>query len=157
MAFSAATLNRFHTEVPESGKMKEGKELIRDVHRVDSTMRGVEQAPACRIERLVLHSIEGFELIRVNEILYVECQGESRRVKHLRLGYLFVKESMEEISRQLSSFPFLKIRKGMLLNLNLAQRLLAGPKPEIVMENGEHIALPITLKNQVIQKVLLNQ
>jgi two-component system LytT family response regulator len=90
-------------------------------------------------ERLVITSLQGFEVIKISDIMY--CEGERNYTTfHLNnKEALLSSKTLKEYEILLPSHTFIRVHQSYLVNINYVKRYLKGRGGTLIMANGKNI------------------
>lgn len=98
-----------------------------------------KRAARSRHPRLVLHSQNGMESVQLDQLVYVEGVGKYQDlVVKDSIKPIQVRRSMQELENELTSYGFLRVHKGYLVNYRFIRRI---DEADILLTTGE--TLPI--------------
>jgi two-component system, LytTR family, response regulator len=92
-----------------------------------------------QVERLVIPSLQGSEIIRVKDILY--CEGDRNYTTfHLTGGEaLLSSKTLKEYEKLLPAADFIRVHQKYLININFVKRYLKGRGGVLIMADGKNI------------------
>ena len=101
-------------------------------------------------ERLVITSLQGFEVIKISDILY--CEGERNYTTfHLNnKEALLSSKTLKEYEMMLPSDKFIRVHQSYLVNINYVKRYLKGRGGTLIMANGKSIEVSKHKKQALI-------
>jgi two-component system LytT family response regulator len=101
-------------------------------------------------ERLVITSLQGFEVIKISDILY--CEGERNYTTfHLNnKEALLSSKTLKEYEMMLPSTTFIRVHQSYLVNINYVKRYLKGRGGTLIMANGKNIEVSKNKKQLLI-------
>ena len=98
-----------------------------------------KRAARSRHPRLVLHSQNGMESVQLDQLVYVEGVGKYQDlVVKDSIKPIQVRRSMQELENELTSYGFLRVHKGYLVNYRFVRRI---DEADILLTTGQ--TLPI--------------
>lgn len=98
-----------------------------------------KRAAHSRHPRLVLHTQNGMESVQLEQIVYVEGVGKYQNILLRDSAVpLQVRRSMQELESELSSYGFLRVHKGYLVNYRFIRRI---DEADLLLTTGQ--TLPI--------------
>jgi two-component system LytT family response regulator len=112
------------------------------------------QQPKASISRIALPTMEGLQLVAVDNI--VSCESESNyTIIHLKeQGRMVVSRTLKEIEELLSDHAFLRVHHSYLANLNEISRYIKGEGGYLIMNDGSHIDVSRSKKELLLKKLL---
>jgi two-component system, LytTR family, response regulator len=101
-------------------------------------------------DRLVIASLQGFEIIKVGDILY--CEGDRNYTTFHLAGReaLLSSKTLKEYEMLLDDSVFIRVHQKYLVNINYVKRYLKGRGGTLVMSNGKSIEVSQSKKQQLI-------
>ncbi|NVK05440.1 MAG: response regulator transcription factor [Flavobacteriia bacterium] len=105
-----------------------------------------------QMEKVVLPLIDGFEVIRVNEIAY--CKAEDNFTEfHLKSGGTkMICRPLKFYEELLSSHDIFRIHKSYLVNLQFVARYRKGKGGSVVLENGVELDVAASRKKDLLDR-----
>ena len=101
-------------------------------------------------DRLVIASLQGFEIIKISDILY--CEGDRNYTTFHLTGReaLLSSKTLKEYEMVLPSDAFIRVHQKYLVNINYVKRYLKGRGGTLVMSNGKSIEVSQSKKQLLI-------
>lgn len=101
-------------------------------------------------DRLVIASLQGFEIIKVSDIIY--CEGDRNYTTfHLtERDALLSSKTLKEYEMLLDDSVFIRVHQKYLVNINYVKRYLKGRGGTLVMSNGKNIEVSQSKKQILI-------
>jgi two-component system, LytTR family, response regulator len=101
-------------------------------------------------ERLVIASLQGFEIVKVSDILY--CEGERNYTTfHLNdKEALLSSKTLKEYEMMLPPSTFIRVHQKYLVNINYIKKYLKGRGGMLVMSNGQNIEVSQSKKQALL-------
>jgi two-component system, LytTR family, response regulator len=95
--------------------------------------------PKKEAERLVISSLQGFEIIKVEDIMY--CEGERNYTTFHLHGRepLLASKTLKEYEMLLPTRSFIRVHQKYLVNINFVRKYIKGRGGNLVMINGQTI------------------
>ncbi|MBX2872700.1 MAG: LytTR family DNA-binding domain-containing protein [Saprospiraceae bacterium] len=114
----------------------------------------IENFDQFSIKKLVVQNVNGFKVIPLEDILYL--QGEVNYTRFfLRQGEkLLISKTLKEYERFLLDFGFFRIHQSHLINLSYVKEYIKGDGGTVVMQNGVHLNLSRRRKQQFLDRFL---
>ena len=139
-------------------------DLIQAVEKVREARRGLTEIQHARIladnvkaeskqqEKVVLPLIDGFEVIRVNQILY--CKAEDNFTSfHLTDGsHKMICRSLKFYEELLLPYDVLRIHKSTMVNLQYVTRYRKGKGGSVVLQDGTELDVSATRKGELLSR-----
>lgn len=106
--------------------------------------------PKKEAERLVISSLQGFEIIKVNDIMY--CEGERNYTTFHLDGResLVSSKTLKEYEMLLPVRSFIRVHQKYLVNINFVRKYLKGRGGNLVMTNGQTIEVSQSKKQLLL-------
>lgn len=103
--------------------------------------------------KLVLPMMEGFEIVRMSEIIHCEAD-DNFTVFHFTDGRkLMICRSLKYYESALSDFGFCRIHRSSIINLDYIKRYIKGKGGSVIMENGKEIQVAYTKKSELMKRL----
>ncbi|MEZ4932629.1 MAG: LytTR family DNA-binding domain-containing protein [Saprospiraceae bacterium] len=104
-------------------------------------------------ETLALPTIDGFEIVRVADI--VRCEGERNYTTFFMKNgtRVVVSRTLKEYEILLSDADFLRVYQSHLINLRFVKRYIRGRGGSVVMEDGQQLAVSREKKEELLEKL----
>lgn len=101
-------------------------------------------------DRLVITSLQGFEIIKISDIIY--CEGERNYTTfHLNNKEALVSsKTLKEYEMLLPSKSFIRVHQSYLVNITYVKRYLKGRGGTLIMANGKNIEVSKHKKQALI-------
>lgn len=103
--------------------------------------------------KLVLPLLEGFEVVRMSEILYCEAQDNFTSF-HLVSGkkYLICR-NLKFYEKALNDFGFCRVHRSHIVNLEYVKRYIKGKGGSVILENGKEITVSNNKKAELMKRI----
>lgn len=112
------------------------------------------QHPAPQRQRLSIHTIEGIELVPLNEIVYVTAKGNYSELK-LRNGCkMTTSKKLKDIEEQLPAQDFMRIHNSYIANTEYIQKYYRGRGGLAIMTDGSSLPVSVARKDEFIKYLL---
>ena len=103
--------------------------------------------------KLVLPTMEGFEVVKMEEILYCEAD-DNFTCFHLRHGgKKMICRSLKFYTSALEPYRFLRIHRSYIVNIECIVRYIKGKGGTVVLENGTQLAVSNNKKEVLIRAI----
>jgi len=132
-------------------------ELINSVEYVESVRKKEEmlegevlRAKSKGVEgKLTLPQHDGFQVLNVSEILY--CQADDNYTKIFLLNKkILVSKTLKYFEDALSEFPFARVHKSFLVNVNEVVKYRKGKGGSVIMSNGKEVMVSASKKKDFL-------
>lgn len=123
--------------------IKKDEELKTESDRVKNQSNG----------RLVLHSVNGFNIIDIKNLLYCKADGNYLHFKCQDGKDHLVTRNMKDYETLLAEHDFLRIHHSYLVNLWAVKQFIKTDGMMVVLENGEKIPVSIRKKDDFLQRI----
>ena len=104
--------------------------------------------------KLVLPLMEGFDVVRMEEILYCEAQDNFTCFYFLDGKKSMICRNLKFYEKVLTEFGFCRIHRSYIVNLEYVRRYLKGKGGSVVLENGKEIMVSNNKKGELIRRVM---
>jgi len=103
--------------------------------------------------KLVLPMMEGFEVVKMNEIIYCEAD-DNFTCFHFKDGRkTLICRSLKFYETALNDFGFHRIHRSHLVNLDYISRYVKGKGGSVVMENGKELQVSSNKKTELLSRI----
>lgn len=99
--------------------------------------------------KITLPEQDGFKVLRVSEILYCQADDNYTRV-YLQNKKFLVSKTLRYLEDSLSGFPFARIHKSYLVNVNEVIRYKKGKGGTVVLSNGQELSVSASRKRELL-------
>ena len=108
------------------------------------------------VQKLAFPTVEGFELIHTNQILYCKAESNYCCIKKIDGTMKTASKTLKYVEEILPANSFRRIHKSYVLNLNYVVRYHKANK-EIELTNGEKLPVSFRKEEEFINAILQNQ
>jgi len=105
------------------------------------------------LKRIMIHSIDGIEILAMDEILYCQAASNYTYIHTSDDRKIVVSKTLSEIEKSLNSNHFLRIHKSYTANLGFVQRYTNVDGGELVLKNGNKIPVSRRKKDEVLSAI----
>jgi two-component system LytT family response regulator len=141
------------------------RELIAAVEKVRSSSASVNtqqlelllqkvQHPLRPMQKIALPSIEGLEMVPVENILYCESSDNYCYIFLKDGKKMLVTRSMKDMEEILEEHSFARVHRSFLVNLNEVERYVRGDGGYVMMSDGKMIDVSRSKKEELLKKLL---
>jgi two-component system LytT family response regulator len=101
-------------------------------------------------ERLAIPSLQGYEIIKVNNILY--CEGDRNYTTFYFVGQdnIVSSKTLKEYESLLDPSIFIRVHQKHLININFVKRYIKGRTGTLILTNGKSIEVSQSKKQALI-------
>jgi len=111
---------------------------------------GALRSRAARAEgKITLPELEGFKVVKVGDILYCQADDNYTRV-FLPDRKFLVSKPLKYLEEALDGFPFARIHKSYLVNVNEVVRYKKGKGGTVVLSNGKELSVSASRKRELL-------
>ncbi|MFT4663385.1 MAG: two-component system LytT family response regulator [Polaribacter sp.] len=103
--------------------------------------------------KLVLPLMEGFEVVKMSEILYCEAEDNFTRFYFKDGRKTLICRSLKFYENALDSFGFFRVHRSHIINLDYVKRYIKGKGGSIILENGKEIQVSNNRKTELIERI----
>ena len=137
-------------------------ELIQAVDKVRSSIQDQRIKPHARVllenfqvlneqqKKLVLPLMEGFEVVKLEEIVSCEAHDNFTDFHFVHRPKMMICRTLKFYEELLSQSGFLRVHKSHLVNLHHITKYHKGKGGEVIMSDGQHIAVSAQKKDQLL-------
>ncbi len=102
----------------------------------------------CQDQKLVLPNINGFDLIKVSEIIRCEAMDNYTKI-YMDSGKIYVvSKTLKHFENLLIDCEFLRVHKSHLVNLKKVVKYIKGKTAQLILEDNSEVDLSATRKQE---------
>lgn len=116
-------------------------------HKIKETIRGSFND---RVRKIAIPSLAGLELIVANDILYLESDSNYTVVHLSGKNQIMVSKTLKSFEDLLYPFGFIRVHHSFIVNSNRITRYVRGDGGYLIMENGVHINVSRSRKEDLL-------
>lgn len=106
--------------------------------------------------KLVLPLMEGFDVVKMSEVLYCEAQDNFTCFYFTNGKKSMICRSLKFYENALSEFGFYRVHRSHMVNLEYVRRYIKGKGGSVILENGKEILVSNNKKEGLIEKFKIN-
>ena len=106
---------------------------------------------------ITLSTSEGYEFIKVSQIIYCEANGAYTKFVLKERKPLMVSKHLKEYENLLKDHTFMRVHQSYLVNLTEVEKYLRSDGGYVVMKNGDKVSISNKKKEQFIQAMASQQ
>jgi len=110
--------------------------------------------PSNAINKIALPTMEGLQMIPIDSIVSCESDDNYTHFKLKNGKKLLVTRSLKEIEESLEQYPFIRVHRSYLVNLNEIEKYIKGEGGYLVMSDGTTIDVARNKKETLLKKLL---
>ena len=99
--------------------------------------------------KITLPEQEGFKVVDVAEIMYCEAEDNYTHI-YLEKRKLLVSKTLKYVEDALAGYPFARIHKSYLVNVNEVVRYKKGKGGSVVLSNGKELSVSASRKQEFL-------
>lgn len=103
--------------------------------------------------KLVLPLMEGFEVVRLSEILYCQADDNFTCFYFKNGKKALICRSLKHYEKTLDEFGFCRVHRSFIINLEYVKRYIKGKGGSVILENGKEILVSNNKKAMFIQRL----
>src|SRR5450432_1000231 len=119
----------------------------------ETLLHNINKAGSPLEMRLVLPTLKGFTIVKLEEIVYCEAQRSYTIFRLTNNKAIVISKPLFDYDRLLSDTIFLRIHKSFLINLLHVKEYIRGEGGTVVMTNGMEIEVSRRKKELFLEKV----
>ena len=108
------------------------------------------------VSKIAFPTLEGFELLHSNQILYCKAESNYCSIKKIDGGLKMATKTLKHVEEILPETSFKRVHKSYVINLNYVVRYNKANK-EIELTNGEKVPVSFRKEEEFIHAILQNQ
>jgi two-component system LytT family response regulator len=140
-------------------------ELIKAVEKVSNEIESEDHSLRTRIlienirienkqlQKIILPLLDGFKVVRVNEILYCRAEDNFTEFHFLSGKKLLICRTLKFFTELLTDFDFVRIHKSFLINLQYLKRYKKGKGGQVILENDICLDVAAARKKELIERI----
>ena len=128
--------------ISQKEKLSRAKILMENMAAVNSQSR-----------KLVLPLMEGFDVVRMSEIIYCEAQDNFTCFYFLDGKKSMICRNLKFYENALSEFGFCRVHRSYIVNLEYMRKYIKGKGGSVVLENGKEIMVSNNKKEELIRRI----
>jgi two-component system LytT family response regulator len=110
------------------------------------------RAPEVQAQKIVLPLLDGFELIRLRDILYISALDNFSQVHVIGNRRITVCRKLKHFDNMLMKSGFYRIHRSHLVNLEYVTRYLKGKGGHVILSNGKELDVAQSRKKDFLEK-----
>jgi two-component system, LytTR family, response regulator len=99
--------------------------------------------------KITLPQLDGFQVLNVSEILYCKADDNYTEI-YLENKKILVSKTLKYFEDALSDFPFARIHKSYLVNVNEVVKYRKGKGGSVVVSNGKELSVSASKKKELL-------
>jgi len=103
--------------------------------------------------KLVLPLMEGFDVVKMSEILYCEAEDNFTRFYFKDGRKTLICRNLKFYETALDAFGFFRVHRSHIVNLEYVKRYIKGKGGSVILENGKEILVSNNKKSMLIEKI----
>ncbi len=123
-------------------------------YSINQTQILIENFDENRIKKLVIQNVNGFKVLPLEKILYLQGETNYTRFFLVNNEKVLVSKTLKEYENLLSDYGFFRIHQSYIINLSFVGEYIKGDGGTVVMENGKHLNLSRRRKQQFLKRFL---
>ncbi len=132
-------------------KITERKKSGEDVFHTKILMDNIK-SNSLQHKKIVLPQLDGFEVIKVNEIIRAEADDNYTKFYLLGGKTYLVSKTLKHFDELLNEFDFVRIHKSHLVNLHHISKYIKGKGGQVQMSDNSLVDVSPTRKKELIEK-----
>ncbi|WP_282055230.1 LytR/AlgR family response regulator transcription factor [Maribacter luteus] len=99
--------------------------------------------------KITLPQQDGFQVLNVNDILYCKADDNYTEI-HLEKKKILVSKTLKYFEEALSQYPFARVHKSYLVNVNEVVKYRKGKGGSVVVSNGKELLVSASKKKELL-------
>ncbi|MEZ4931951.1 MAG: LytTR family DNA-binding domain-containing protein [Saprospiraceae bacterium] len=104
--------------------------------------------------KLVLPLMEGFDVVKMSDILYCEAQDNFTCFYFLDGKKSLICRNLKFYEKAMSEFGFCRIHRSFIINLEYVKRYIKGKGGSVILENGKEVLVSNNKKDELIRRIM---
>ncbi len=106
-----------------------------------------------QLQKIILPLLDGFEVVRVKEILYCRADDNFTEFHFLDGTKMLICRTLKYYEEILSDFDFVRIHKSTLINLQYLKRYKKGKGGQVILEKDICLDVSATRKKELLERI----
>ena len=124
--------------------------------QLEILMEKIKQ-PARPVNKIAVSTMEGLQMISVDNIIRCESDDNYTMLFLRDKKKIIVSSTLKDIEELLEDFPFARVHRSHLVNLNEIEKYLRGEGGYLIMSDGSSIDVSRSKKEFLLKKLLPNR
>lgn len=124
--------------------------------QLEILMERIKQ-PAKPVNKIALSTLEGLQMIPVDSIIQCESDDNYTILLLKDKRKIVVSSTLKDIEELLEEYPFVRVHRSHLVNLNEIEKYLKGEGGYLIMSDGSSIDVSRSKKESLLKKLLPNR
>ena len=103
--------------------------------------------------KLVLPLMEGFDVVKMSEILYCEAEDNFTRFFFKDGRKTLICRNLKFYEKALEPFGFFRVHRSHIINLDYIKRYIKGKGGSVILENGQEIMVSNNKKVELVRRI----
>lgn len=103
--------------------------------------------------KLVLPLMEGFDVVKMSEILYCEAEDNFTRFHFLDGRKTLICRSLKFYETALEAFGFCRVHRSHIINLEFVTRYIKGKGGSVILEGGKEMMVSNNKKGELLRRI----
>ncbi|MEM6965767.1 MAG: LytTR family DNA-binding domain-containing protein [Bacteroidota bacterium] len=103
--------------------------------------------------KLVLPLMEGFEVVRMSEVLYCEAMDNFTCFYFTNGKKATICRNLKFYEKALTNFGFCRVHRSHIINLEYVKRYIKGKGGTVILENGKQIIVSNNKKTELVKRI----
>ena len=104
--------------------------------------------------KVVLPLMEGFDVVKMSEVLYCEAQDNFTCFYFTDGRQSLICRSLKFYEAALTEFGFCRIHRSFMVNLEYVRRYIKGKGGSVVLENGKELLVANSKKEELVRRII---
>ena len=132
------------------------KERIKAKQEVNHTRLLLDNLSAGNVgkQKIALPLMDGFEVVRIQEILYCEANDNFTHFHFVDGSKSLICRKLKFYGEHLADLNFCRVHRSFLINLDYVKRYIKGKGGTVIMENGKQIQVANARKQAFLDRFL---
>jgi len=138
----------------EAVKRAEKRIALNNINNnVSTLLHNVQKVQAPQEMKLCIHSLKGFQVVDLKEILYCEASGSYTNFYFTDKHTVCTAKTIHEYEELLNDAGFVRIHKSFLINLLHVKEYLRGEGGSVILSNGKDLEVSRRKKDLFLNKM----
>lgn len=124
-----------------------------DSETLEVLLHNVQQRPGCEKMKLCIPSLKGFQVIKIDEIIYCEANGNYTNFYFINRATICASKPIHEYEQLLTNCNFVRTHKSFLINLEHIKEYIRGEGGSLILSNGKEVEVSRRKKDCLMAKM----
>jgi two-component system, LytTR family, response regulator len=114
----------------------------------------IENRKTGRLSKMALPTQHGVQLVRINEIVRFEADGNYTKIYLKDKSKHMVSRKIKEFEFMLAELPFFRVHQSHIVNLEMIDRYIKGEGGTVILDDGSQIEVARRRKEEFLKRII---